>query len=252
MIQETLGIKEPFKEIIGGQMEKIPRGKYESPEIATLHYALSKMEINDLKMSAMVNIDLLAMEEFKEIAEPYVKKYPSFFEMPKDAIIDFMLDVSKKIGDRALLDFIDRYKKGRLLFIEKADEEDWISLSHNEKLAQITEDNNFMDSAVIARHFARFLLADDYNSLLNKKKQIALILNKEYMNIQMKFINTFSTEDGIRTLKYLMNTVSYKVLEMEKAEGNLKDEKLKEIKNLISEKLGIASSILMSSHYRVH
>lgn len=244
IIKEAVGIKEPFEEIIGIQMERIPRGGYEPPEVAALRYALTKMEIKDLRMSAIVNLDLLTMSEFKEIAEPFIKKHPSFFEMPSETLIDFIVEVSKKIGDRALSDYIERFRKGRLLFAEKVDEDEWNLLSFQEKLSHISEDNNFMDNAVIARHFARFLLADDYNSLFNVKKQIDLILNKDYMDIQAKFIRQYSSEEEIRIIKYLMNTVSYKVLEMEGVEAGLRDGKLKEIKTLIGEKAGVTSSVL--------
>src|SRR4030043_24331 len=118
---------------------------------------LVAMSLKDLRLSALVHMDILTTEETREIVSPFMSRFPSFYEIPGNFLRELILAIAQSVSDRLITYFFHRYSTGRMamtkpisFFVGKLSPE-------GEELRLLREDNPRMDSAMMARHLARFL-----------------------------------------------------------------------------------------------
>jgi hypothetical protein len=167
--------------LLGPPMEKYPREVPPEYRLRGLKNALAAMTLKDLRLSALVHIDLLTAEETRRVVTPYLQRYPSFFEMPSKGLRELIVAIAEAIDDRAITYFIDRYGSGRMAMTRAVDYVVWKLMPEAERLEVLRRDNDRMDSAMMSRHLARFLLSENERDLSDAGRQIALLTDTKYI-----------------------------------------------------------------------
>jgi hypothetical protein len=185
--------------LLGPPMEKYPREAPEEFRLRELKKALGAMKLKDLRLSALVYLDLLTVEETRRLVTPYVDRYPSFFDLPGNGLRELIAAVAEAVGERAITRFVDRYGSGRMAMSEPIDYIVWKLMPEDERLTALRRDNERMDSAMIARHLARFLLSETEADLSDPGRQIALLTDPRYVGGHGELLKRLgAAEDGER------------------------------------------------------
>jgi hypothetical protein len=207
-------IEGEVEELLGPTMERYPREAPEGWDLAEFRHSLEQLSLKEVQMSALVYIEMLTLQEMNELAGPFMEKFSSFYEIDRETLIELICKLVSAIGDREILNFFERYTKGKMMIIKSFSPETWNLIPREEKLEHLREDNNEMDIAMMARHIARIFMSETYNKLHDYDFQIGLISNPGYMKIQGVLAGVVGgTEEGKR-LRELNDEVTRGMLDV--------------------------------------
>ncbi|MBW6503000.1 hypothetical protein K0B90_01820 [bacterium] len=206
-VASIAGLPADPETLLGPPMEKYPREMPPEFRLRDLSRTLATMSLKDLRLSALVHLDLLTAEEIRRFVSPFFAKYPSFFEMPSKGLRDLILAIAEAVGDRTIAYFIDRYGTGRMAMTKPVDYIVWKLMPMEERIAMLRDDNERMDSAMISRHLARILHSESEAVLSDVGRQIAL-LTDEGFEADHGAILTRLGGDGGERIKRLYDVVT--------------------------------------------
>ncbi|NIO15457.1 MAG: hypothetical protein GTN70_00365 [Deltaproteobacteria bacterium] len=231
------GMEGDVKELIGPLMERYPREAPEGWELAEFRHNLRQMSKKDLQMSAFVYIELLTLSEMEELTRPFMDKYSSFHEMDKETLIDLICALVYGIGDRQILDFFERYTKGKMMVVKAYSPETWKLIPREKKLQHLREDNDEMDIALMARHLARLYMTEMYSKLYDYDFQVDLIKNPGYMKTQGALVSGMGEAGEGKLLRALNDEVTVSMIDVVSSREDIR-EKYAALRKRIASALG--------------
>lgn len=217
------GIEGDVEDLIGPLMERYPREAPDGWELAEFRHNLGQMSRKELQMSAIVYIELLALAEMEELSRPFMERYTSFYEMDEKTLIDLICTLVYGIGDREILNFFERYTKGKMMVAQSISPETWTLIPRDKKLQRLREDNDEMDIVLMARHIARIYMTEMYSKLYDYDFQIDLTRDPEYMRIQGALASGLGGKEEGRRLRDLNDTVTVTMLEIVNSKEGLRE-----------------------------
>ncbi|HWS15292.1 MAG TPA: hypothetical protein VN450_03770, partial [Candidatus Methylomirabilis sp.] len=167
--------------LLGPPMEKYPREVPPEYRLREMKNTLATMTLKDLRLTALVHLDLLTVEETRRIVLPFLAKFPSFYEMPSKGLRELILAVVAGVDGRSITYFIERYGSGWMAMTKPVDYIVWKLMPEEERVAALRRDNERMDAAMMARHLARFLHSESEQDLSDAGKQIALLTDARFV-----------------------------------------------------------------------
>ncbi len=179
-VASVAGLPADPETLLGSPMEKYPREMPAEFRLRDLTRTLASMSLKDLRLSALVHLDLLTAEEIRRFVSPFFEKYPSFFEMPSKGLRELILAVAEGVGDRTIAYFVDRYGTGRMAMTKPVDYIVWKLMPEEERIATLRKDNERMDSAMMSRHLARILHSESEAVLSDVGRQIVLLTDEGF------------------------------------------------------------------------
>jgi len=224
--------------LLGPPMEKYPREVPPEYRMRELRKTLAAMSLKDLRLSAMVHLDLLTVEETRRIVAPFFGKYPSFFEMPSKGLREMILAISEELDDRAITYFIERYGIGRMAMAKPVDYIVWKLMPEEERAAMLRRDNERMDSAMMSRHLARFLLSETEKELSDAGRQIALLTDPRYVGGHGEILTRLGGEGGGERIKRLYDAVTVSSVRMAGQRGEDREKTYQAIRAAIADAAG--------------
>lgn len=222
------------EELLGPPMERYPREAPEGWELAEFRHNLEKLGLKDVRLSALVYIELLTLQEMNDLAGPFMEKFSSFYEIDKKTLIDFLCTLVSALGDREILNFYERYTKGKMMVTRSFSPETWNLLPREKKLQFLREDNDEMDIALMGRHIARIYLSEMYSTLYNYDFQIGLVQNPEYMKIQGALAGDIGGAEEAKGLRELNDEVTVSMLDVVNSKDDLREKFLSLRKRIAS------------------
>jgi hypothetical protein len=196
------------------------------------------MTLKDLRLSALVHLDLLTAEEVRRIVTPFLQRYPSFFEIPSKGLRELIVAVAEAVDDRAITYFIERYGTGRMAMTEAVDHIVWKLMPEEERLAALRRDNGRMDSAMMSRHLARFLLSETERDLSDAGKQIALLTDAKYIGGHGEILTRLGSEGGGERIKRLYDAVTVLCVRLAGQRGEAREASYQAIRETIADQAG--------------
>jgi len=233
------GIPADPEMLLGPGMERYPREAPPDWKLRELGKTLDSMSLKDLRLSALVQLDLLTTEETREIVTPFLSRFPSFYEIPSTGLREILLAIADKIADRAISFFFDRYSVGRMAMIPPVSYLVWKLMPEEEKLLRLREDNEKMDQAMMSRHLARYLLSSTSGELSDAGRQISLLTDRQFISnhgLILKKRGGDSTVEGVRRLYDEVTVLSLRRLALPEGE---REEMFRKIREKISDFAGI-------------
>lgn len=215
------GIEADPETLLGPEMERYPREAPSGWKLRELRMALETMKLKDLRLSALVHLDLLTTEETREIVPPFLSRFPSFYEMPSNPLRELILAIAEKASDRAINFFFDRYAVGQMAMTPPVSYLVWKLMPEQEKLARLREDNAKMDSAMMARHLARFLASASPGELGDVGRQISLVTDQNFMSNHgsiLKMAGGGSSGDGVKALYDAVTILALRMMSLKEGE----------------------------------
>jgi hypothetical protein len=225
--------------LLGPEMERYPREAPPGWKLRELKKTLESMRLKDLRLSALSHMDLLTVEETREIVFPFLSRFPSFFEIPSNGLREIILSVAEKITDRAITFFFERYSGGRMAMTPAVSYLVWKLMPDGEKLKRLREDNARMDQAMMSRHLARYLHSSTPAELSDADKQISLLTDGGFIanhGLILKVVGENPAGDGVAGLYDEVTALSLRMVGRPEAERN-------EIYRGIREKISAAARI---------
>jgi hypothetical protein len=196
------GIEADPEALLGPEMERYPREAPPGWKVRELRNTLKTMALKDLRTSALAHIDLLTVEEVREIVSPFIGRFPSFYAIPSRYLQELIIAIAEKVTDRAITFFFERYATGRTAMTPPVSYVVWKLMPDEEKLLRLREDNARMDQAMMARHLARYLLCGNLAEMSDPDRQIALLSDEGYSSSQGSVLRNIGGggEDAIKRL----------------------------------------------------
>jgi hypothetical protein len=233
------GIPTDPEMLLGPGMERYPREAPPGWKLRELGKTLDSMSLKDLRLSALVHLDLLTTEETREIVTPFLSRFPSFYEIPSKGLREILLAIADKIADRAISFFFDRYSAGRMAMTPPVSYLVWKLMPEEEKLLRLREDNEKMDQAMMSRHLARYLHSSTTGELSDAGRQISLLTDGQFISnhgLILKKRGGDSTVEGVsRTYDEVM-VLSLRMMVLPEGE---REEMFRKIREKISDFAGI-------------
>ncbi len=211
---KAAGLPADPESLLGPEMERYPREPPPGWKLRELGLTLKTMSLKDLRLSALVHLDILTTEETREIVSPFMDRFPSFYEIPGNALRELILAIAGSVTDRLITYFSDRYATGRMAMTGPVSFVVWKLMPEEEKLAILREDNARMDQAMMARHLARFLHAATPAELGDAGRQIFLLTSKKFVSNHGSILKTLGAEQGGEGIKKLYDQVTILALRM--------------------------------------
>ena len=232
--------------LLGPGMERYPREAPPGWHLRELRMTLETMSLKDLRLSALVHMDILTTEETREIVTPFMTRFPSYFEMPGNALRELILAIAKAVSDRLITYFFERYSTGRMALTKPVSFFVWRLSPEEEKLRLLREDNARMDSAMMARHLARFLHSSSPEELGDAGRQISFLTNEKFISNHGSILKKSGggqkgEEEGV---KRLYDQVTVAVLRMMACGPGERQERFDPIRAMIAEYAGISLDTL--------
>ncbi|MDH3384336.1 MAG: hypothetical protein OEM42_09775, partial [Deltaproteobacteria bacterium] len=106
---KAAGLPADPESLLGPEMERYPREAPPGWKLRELGMTLKTMSLRDLRLSALVHLDILTTEETREIVSPFMDRFPSFYEIPGNALRELILAIAGSVTDRLITYFFDRY-----------------------------------------------------------------------------------------------------------------------------------------------
>lgn len=203
IVATLAGLPADPEKMLGPEMERYPREAPPGWKKRELRQTLETMSLKDLRLSALVHMDILTTEEVREIVSPYMARFPSFYEIPGNALRELILAIAESVDDRLITYFFDRYATGRMVMTNPVSFLVWKQMPEEEKLVLLREDNARMDSAMMSRHFARFLHSSTPDDLEDAGRQISFLTDETFISNHgsiLKVLGGESGGDGVRRL----------------------------------------------------
>jgi hypothetical protein len=242
MAGAVAGLTADTETLVGPPMEKVPRQVPPEYAFRDLRNALAVMSLKDLRISAMVHIDLLTAAETRRIVVPFVEKFPSFFDIPSKGLRELILAIAEFAGDRSLLFFVERFGSGRLAMTTPVEHDVWKLMPVEERVALLRRDNERMDSAMMARHLARFLLSEGERDLSDAGKQIALLTDPGFVGLHGGILARLGEGDEGKRIRDLYDAVTIRSAGMAGLRGAERETAYREVRELIRAGAGIPAA----------
>ncbi len=243
-VAKIAGLPADPETLLGPAMERYPREAPPGWHLRELRRTLETMSLKDLRLSALVHLDILTTEEVREIVTPFMNRFPSFYEIPGNALRELILAVAGSISDRLITYFFDRYSTGRMAMTKPVSFLVWKLMPEEEKIAFLREDNDRMDSAMMSRHLARFLHSRSADELSDSGRQISLLTSKKFVSNHGSILkNAVGDREG-EGVKRLYDRVTILALRMMSRNEKERQEIFEAIRLLISEEAQIPFPIL--------
>ncbi len=236
---DVAGLPADPETLLGPEMERYPREAPPEWKLRELRKTLETMTLKDLRLSALVHIDILTTEETREIVSSFMARFPSFYDIPGNALRELILAIAGAVSDRLITYFIDRYSTGSMVMTKPVAFLVWKLMPEEEKLVRLREDNEKMDQAMMARHLARFLHSASPADLGDSGRQISLLTNESYISNHgsiLKKIGGVNEGTGIRKL---YDEVTVLALRMMSLPADLRQDRFETIRGKIAEAAGI-------------
>jgi hypothetical protein len=166
-------------------------------------------------------------------------RFPSFYEIPGNALRELILAVTETVGDRLITYFFDRYSTGRMLMTKPVSFIVWKLMPEKEKLDLLREDNARMDSAMVSRHLARFLHSSSPADLGDAGRQISLLTDGNFVSNHGLILKTLGGEGVGETVRKLYDEVTILALQMMSSGEGRKQEIFDTIRGKITEAAGL-------------
>ena len=234
------GIEGTVEELLGPPMERYPKESPEGWDLAEFRNNLEKMSARELQLSALAYIEILTLKEMEEFSKPFFKKYSSFSDMDKEGIIEFICALVYTIGDRELLNFYERYTKGKMMVGKSIAPSTWNLLPREEKLKYLRVDNSEMDLALMARHISRIYISEKISLLYNYDFQIDLVKDPNYMKLQGHLVQEVGGKGEGGALRELNDLVTVSMLDIVNSREGMR-EKFASLRDEINRFLGPGS-----------
>ncbi len=221
MAARTAGIEADPETLLGPEMERYPREAPPGWTMRELRRTLETMNLKDLRLSALVHLDLLTTEETREILPSFLSRFPSFYEMPTKALRELILAIAEKTPDRAINYFFDRYSVGQMAMMPPVSYLVWKLMPEQEKLARLREDNGKMDSAMMSRHLARFLASASPAELADVGRQISLVTDMNFISNHgsiLKLAGGGPSGDGVKALYDAVTILALRMMSLKEGE----------------------------------
>ncbi|MBI5419465.1 MAG: hypothetical protein HZA60_05195, partial [Deltaproteobacteria bacterium] len=238
-VAAAAGIQADPEILLGPEMERYPREAPSWWKLRELRKTLKTMNLKDLRLSALVHLDLLTTEETHAIVSPFISRHPSFYEIPADGLRELILAIAEETGDRAITFFFERYGGGRMAMTAPVSFLVWKLMPESEKLQRLREDNAKMDQAMMARHLARYLQSDSPAELSNVGIQISLLTDPQFSSNHgsiLKRAGNLSAEEGVKRLYDDVTALSLRMASLQDGE---KQEMFQEIREKIAYAAGL-------------
>ena len=226
--------------LLGPEMERYPREAPPDWKLRELRLALKTMSLKDLRLSALVHIDVLTTEEVRKIVSPFMSRFPSFYEIPGNALRELILAVAESVSDRLITYFFDRYSTGRMALTKPVSFLVWKLMPEAERIRLLRLDNESMDQAMMARHLARFLQSASPSDLGDAGRQIALLTDEKFQSNAgsiLKNLGGEGTGGGIRRLYDEVTVMALRMMAL--TEGKRQQDVFDAIRARIAETAGI-------------
>jgi hypothetical protein len=236
---KAAGLPADPETMLGPGMERYPREAPPGWKLRELRMTLETMSLKDLRLSALVHVDILTTEEVREIVSPFMARFPSFYEIPGNALRELILAIAGSVTDRLITYFFDRYATGRMVMTKPVSFFVWKLSPEEEKLRILREDNERMDSAMMARHLARFLHSSSPAELGDAGRQISLLTNENFTSNHGSILKNLGGGQEGEGVKRLYDQVTVIALRMISRREGEKQEIFDTIRAMIAETAGI-------------
>jgi hypothetical protein len=225
--------------LLGPEMERYPREAPPGWKERELRMTLETMSLKDLRLSALVHMDILTTEEVREIVSPFMTRFPSFYEIPGNALRELILAVAESVDDRLITYFFDRYATGTMAMTKPVSFLVWKLMPEEEKLRLLREDNARMDSALMSRHLARFLHASSPGDLVDAGRQISLLTNENFVSNHGSILKALGGDGEGEGVRRIYDEVTVLALRMISSGEEEKQKIFNTIRRKITEAAGI-------------
>jgi hypothetical protein len=228
--------------LLGPPMEKYPREVPAEYRVRELRNTLAAMTLKDLRLTALVHLDLLTVEETRRIVLPFLAKYPSFYEMPSNGLRELILAVAAGLDGRSITYFIERYGSGWLAMTRPVDYIVWKLMPEEERVDALRRDNERMDAAMMARHLARYLHSETEQDLSDAGRQIALLTDPRFVADHGAILTRLGAEGEGERIKRLYDTVTLSAVRMAGLRGDERGKAYQAIRGLIADAAGVSAA----------
>ena len=238
LVASAAGLPADPETLLGAPMEKVPREMPAEYRLRELAKTLATMSLKDLRLTALVHLDLLTAEEIRRFVSPFFAKYPSFFEMPSKGLRELILAVAEGVGDRTIAYFFDRYGTGRMAMTKPIDYIVWKLMPLTERNTALRRDNERMDSAMMSRHLARILHSGSEVILADVGRQIALLTGAGFEADHGEILKRLGG-DGEERIKRLYDFVTLSFARSAGQRGEEREETYRAVRKAIADAVGI-------------
>jgi hypothetical protein len=228
--------------LLGPPMEKYPREVPPEYRLRELKNTLATLTLKDLRLTALVHLDLLTVEETRRIVPPFLSRYPSFYEMPSKGLRELILTVAERVGDRAITWFVERYGTGRMAMTKPVEYLVWKLMPEAERIALLRRDNGKMDQAMMARHLARFLHSESEQSLSDAGRQIAILTEARFVADHGEILKRLGAEGEGEGIKTLYDSVTLSCTRMAGQRGEDREATYQAIRKRIADATGVPAA----------
>jgi hypothetical protein len=228
--------------LLGPPMEKYPREVPPEYRLRELKNTLATMTLKDLRLSALVHLDLLTVEETRRIVLPFLAKYPSFYEMPSNGLRELILAVAAGVDGRSITYFVERYGSGWMAMAKPVDYIVWKLMPEEERVDALRRDNERMDAAMMARHLARYLHSETERDLSDAGVQIALLTDARFVADHGAILARLGAEGEGERIKRLYDTVTLSSARMAGQRGEERESAYQAIRGLIADAAGVSAA----------
>jgi len=226
--------------LLGPPMEKYPREVPPEYRVRELKNTLATMKLKDLRLSALVHLDLLTVEETRRIVLPFLAKHTSFYEMPAKALRELILAVAAGVDGRSITYFIERYGSGWMAMTKPVDYIVWKLMPEEERIDALRRDNERMDAAMMARHMARFLHSESEQDLSDAGKQIALLTDARFVADHGAILARLGAEE--ERIKRIYDSVTLSSARMAGQRGEDRESAYQAIRGMIADAAGVIAA----------
>lgn len=240
---KAAGLPADPERLLGPEMEPYPREAPPGYNLRKLRLTLKTMSLKDLRLSALVHMDLLTTEETRKLVSPFMSRYPSFYRIPGNGLREMIVAIAQQVKSRVITDFFERFSNGRMLMSEPVTFTVWRLMPEEEKLAHLRQDNDRMDSAMMARHLARFLHAKSPDELSNAGAQIALLTDDTFHANHGSILKILGSRQEGKGVKRLYDQVTILALRMMSGDPNDRQKRFDAIRAAIADAAGISPGI---------
>ena len=237
---KAAGLPADPERLLGPKMEPYPRVAPPGYNLRKLRLTLKTMSLKDLRLTALVHMDLLTTEESRKVVAPFMSQFPSFYQIPGNGLREMIVAIAEEVKDRLIIDFFDRYSNGRMVMKGPVSFTVWKLMPEEEKLAHLRQDNERMDQAMMSRHLARFLQAASPEDLADSGTQIALLSDGRFVSNHGSILKNLGGRQGGEGVKRLYDQVTILAVRMASAKDSEKKRIFDTLQSAIAQEAGIA------------
>ena len=237
---KAAGLPADPERLLGPKMEFYPREAPPGYNLRKLRLTLKTMSLKDLRLTALVHMDLLTTEETRKVVAPFMSRFPSFYGIPGNGLREMIVAIAEEVKDRLITDFFDRFSSGRMVMTPPVVFTVWRLMPEEEKLAHLRQDNDRMDSSMMARHLARFLQNESPDDLADAGKQIALLSEESFISNHGSILKNLGELQKGEGVKRLYDQVTILALRMMSGEARDRQKRYETIRATIADAAGVS------------